>query len=47
MVMREKSAQRLGRLLRLNPDEKAIIHILCYEDTVDEAWVNQALRELR
>jgi superfamily II DNA or RNA helicase len=40
-----KSAQRLGRLLRLNPDEKAIIHILCYEDTVDEAWVNQAIQD--
>ena len=38
-----KSAQRLGRLLRLNPDEKAIIHILCYTNTVDETWVIQAL----
>jgi len=40
-----KSAQRLGRLLRLNPSEKATVHILCYENTVDEAWVNQALQE--
>jgi superfamily II DNA or RNA helicase len=40
-----KSAQRLGRLLRLNPDEKATIHILCYEDTVDETWVIQALAQ--
>ena len=40
-----KATQRLGRMLRLNPYEKAIIHILCYEDTVDEAWVNQALKE--
>ena len=38
-----KSAQRLGRLLRLNPDEKAVIHILCYTNTVDETWVIQAL----
>jgi superfamily II DNA or RNA helicase len=40
-----KSAQRLGRLLRLNPHEKATIHILCYEDTVDETWVIQALEQ--
>lgn len=38
-----KSAQRLGRLLRLNPNEKATIHILCYVGTVDETWVIQAL----
>jgi superfamily II DNA or RNA helicase len=40
-----KSAQRLGRLLRLNPDEKATVHILCYDNTVDVAWVNQALHD--
>jgi superfamily II DNA or RNA helicase len=38
-----KSAQRIGRLLRLNPDDKAIVHILCYMDTVDEKWVKEAL----
>jgi superfamily II DNA or RNA helicase len=38
-----KSAQRIGRLLRLNPDEKAIVHILCYMDTIDEKWVREAL----
>ncbi len=41
-----KSAQRIGRLLRLNPDETAIVHILCYKDTVDETWVTEALRDL-
>ncbi len=41
-----KSSQRIGRLLRLNPDEKATIHILCYKDTVDERWVSEALRDL-
>lgn len=35
--------QRLGRILRLNPDETAIMHILCYKDTVDEEWVTSAL----
>lgn len=38
-----KAAQRIGRLLRLNPDEKAIVHILCYKGTVDEKWVKEAL----
>lgn len=41
-----KSNQRIGRLLRLNPDEKAEIHILCYKDTVDEKWVESALQDL-
>lgn len=38
-----KSAQRIGRLLRLNPDDTATCHILCYRGTVDETWVNRAL----
>jgi len=38
-----KSAQRIGRLLRLNPDETATVHILCYMDSVDEKWVKEAL----
>jgi superfamily II DNA or RNA helicase len=38
-----KASQRIGRLLRLNPDEKAIVHILCYVNTVDEKWVKDAL----
>jgi len=38
-----KAAQRIGRLLRLNPDETAIVHILCYRNTIDEYWVAQAL----
>lgn len=41
-----KSAQRIGRLLRLNPDDKSIVHILCYENTVDETWVKEALSDL-
>jgi superfamily II DNA or RNA helicase len=40
-----KSAQRIGRLLRLNPDDVATIHILCYKGTVDERWVTQALAD--
>jgi superfamily II DNA or RNA helicase len=40
-----KSAQRIGRLLRLNPTEVAICHILCYIGTQDEVWVNNALKE--
>lgn len=38
-----KSAQRIGRLLRLSPDETATIHILCYMDTIDEKWVKESL----
>ena len=38
-----KSSQRIGRLLRLNPNETSTVHILCYKDTIDEYWVKQAL----
>ena len=41
-----KFNQKLGRLLRLNPTETAIIHILCYMDTVDEGWVKEAVENL-
>lgn len=41
-----KSSQRIGRLLRLNPDEMAVVHILCYTNTVDERWVGEALKDL-
>jgi superfamily II DNA or RNA helicase len=40
-----KASQRIGRLLRLNPDDKAIVHILCYVGTVDEKWVKEALED--
>ena len=38
-----KAAQRIGRLLRLNPEEMATVHLLMYQGTVDEHWVDQAL----
>jgi superfamily II DNA or RNA helicase len=38
-----KAAQRIGRLLRLNPDQTATVHLLMYQDTIDEHWVAQAL----
>lgn len=38
-----KASQRIGRLLRLNPKETSTIHILCYKNTIDEYWVQQAL----
>lgn len=41
-----KSNQRIGRLLRLNPDDCATVHILCYRNTVDEKWVASALQDL-
>lgn len=41
-----KANQRIGRLLRLNPDDTATIHILCYKETVDVKWVTEALKDL-
>lgn len=40
-----KSAQKLGRFLRLSPDDKAVVHVLMYENTVDEEWVYEALKD--
>jgi superfamily II DNA or RNA helicase len=40
-----KTSQRLGRLLRLNPNDTSTINVLCYKDTVDETWVEQALED--
>ena len=40
----KKTAQRIGRLLRLNPSETAICHILCYNHTQDKTWVSSALK---
>tara|TARA_R110001599_G_scaffold65178_7_gene183671 strand:- start:405 stop:1505 length:1101 start_codon:yes stop_codon:yes gene_type:complete len=40
-----KSAQRIGRLLRLNPSDTAVCHILCYKNTQDENWVKTALKD--
>jgi len=42
----KKLMQRLGRTLRLLPDETATIHILMFKGTVDENWVNKALSDL-
>lgn len=41
-----KSNQRIGRLLRLSPEEQSVIHILAYQDTVDTEWVISALSDL-
>lgn len=41
----KKAAQRIGRILRLSPDEIAVAHILCYIDTVDVEWVKAALEQ--
>jgi superfamily II DNA or RNA helicase len=41
-----KANQRIGRMLRLSPDETATIHILCYMDTIDEKWVTEAISNL-
>jgi len=41
-----QSNQRIGRLLRLNPDDKATIHILGYKNTVDMDWIAEALKDI-
>jgi superfamily II DNA or RNA helicase len=41
-----RTSQKLGRLLRLNPDDTAGIHILCYRNTIDEDWVTAAVSHL-
>jgi superfamily II DNA or RNA helicase len=38
-----KSKQKLGRILRLNPNEIAIMHMLVYKDCMDESWLNSVL----
>ena len=40
-----KAAQKIGRLLRLNPNDKSTVHILCYKNTIDEQWVTSALED--
>lgn len=39
-----KASQKIGRLLRLNPNDQSVIHILCYKDTVDKEWTENALK---
>jgi len=39
----KKAAQKIGRFLRLNPDQTAQIHILCYVNSIDKDWVTSAL----
>lgn len=38
-----KTSQRIGRFLRLNPDDVCTVHILCYNGTKDVDWVQAAL----
>jgi len=39
-----KLAQRLGRAMRLNPFDTCIVDIFVYKDTIDEQWLEQALK---
>jgi len=38
-----KSQQKLGRILRLNPNEVATLHLLVFKDSIDQAWANSVL----
>lgn len=39
-----KARQKIGRFLRLSPEKTAIIHILCFENSIDLHWVKNALK---
>ena len=39
----KKSAQKIGRALRLSKEKTATVHILCFKNTVDEEWCKKAL----
>lgn len=41
----KKLKQKIGRFLRLNPNEKSIVHLLCYGNTIDYVWCKSALRD--
>lgn len=41
----KKASQKIGRALRLNKDEVANVHVLCFKDTVDESWVAKSLED--
>lgn len=41
----KKASQKIGRALRLNKDEIAYVHVLCFKDTVDESWVAKSLED--
>lgn len=41
-----KFRQKLGRLLRLLPDDSCVLHVLCYENTKDSEWLSQNLEYL-
>jgi len=40
-----KTRQKIGRFLRLSPEQTATIHILCYENSIDLQWVQGALKK--
>jgi len=41
-----KASQKIGRLLRLNPNDTAHVHILCYVNSVDKNWVQSSIKHL-
>jgi len=41
----KKASQKIGRALRLNRDEVASVHILCFKNTIDETWVANSLED--
>lgn len=39
------ASQKLGRMLRLSPEDMAYAHILMFSNTVDQQWVSKALQD--
>lgn len=35
----------INKLSRLNPNDTAIMHILCYDDSADVQWTKNALAD--
>jgi len=38
--------QRIGRVVRIRPDHKALVIVLCTQGTQDESWVKKALEDI-
>lgn len=41
----KKLSQKIGRFLRLNPNQQSVVHVLCYKGTVDLDWCKKALKD--
>jgi superfamily II DNA or RNA helicase len=40
-----QSSQRLGRFLRMDPAFTSLLHVFCYDNTIDEIWCENAFKD--